>query len=74
MNEILSGLFLLRELSKYSLDKILSSGERLSSLIISSYFDNPFLVDSREIIKTDDNYGNANVDFTVTNSLIRKTI
>ncbi len=74
LNEILSGLFLLRELSKYSLDKVLSSGERLSSLIISSYFDNTLLVDAREIIKTDDNYGNANVDFTVTNSLIRKNI
>jgi len=74
LNEILSGLFLLRELSKYSLDKVLSSGERLSSLIISSYFDNTLLVDAREIIKTDDNYGNANVDFTVTNYLIRKSI
>ena len=74
LNEILSGLFLLRELSKYSLDKILSFGERLSSLIISSYLDNPVLLDAREIIRTDDNYGNANVDFTVTNSLIRKNI
>ena len=74
LNEILSGLFLLRELSKYSLDKILSFGEQLSSLIISSFLENPVLIDAREIIKTDDNYGNANVDFTVTNSLIRKNI
>jgi bifunctional aspartokinase / homoserine dehydrogenase 1 len=74
LSEILSGLFLLRELSKYSLDKVLSSGERLSSVIISAFFENSLLIDSREIIKTDDNYGNANVDFTLTNSLIRKKI
>jgi len=72
--ETLSGLFLLRELSKYSLDKVLSVGERLSSAIISEFFENSVLVDSREFIKTDDNYGNANVDFTLTNSLIKKKI
>jgi len=74
LNETLSGLFLLRELSKYSLDKVLSAGERLSSLIISAYFENSLLIDAREIIKTDDNYGNANVDFILTNSLVRKKI
>jgi bifunctional aspartokinase / homoserine dehydrogenase 1 len=74
LNETLSGLFLLRELSKYSLDKVLSAGERLSSLIISAYFENSILIDAREIIKTDDNYGNANVDFILTNSLVRKKI
>ena len=74
LNETLSGLFLLRELSKYSLDKVLSAGERLSSLIISAYFENSLFIDSREIIKTDDNYGKANVDFIMTNSLIRKKI
>ena len=72
--ETLSGLFLLRELSKYSLDKVLSIGERISSAIISAFFDNSLLIDSREIIKTDDNYGYANVDFPLTNSLIKKRI
>lgn len=74
LSETLSGLFLLRELSKYSLDKALSTGERLSSVIISAFFKNSLLIDAREIIKTDNNYGNANVDFTLTNSLIRKRI
>jgi bifunctional aspartokinase / homoserine dehydrogenase 1 len=74
LNETLSGLFLLRELSKYSLDKVLSAGERISSLIISAYFENSLLIDAREIVKTDDNYGNANIDFTLTNSLVRKKI
>ena len=72
--ETLSGLFLLRELSKYSLDKVLSMGERISSVIISAFFENSFLIDSRELIKTDDNYGNANVDFPLTNSLIKKRL
>ena len=74
LSETLSGLFLLRELSKYSLDKSLSTGERVSSVIISAFFENSLLIDAREIIKTDNNYGNANVDFTLTNSLIRKKI
>ncbi len=74
LSETLSGLFLLRELSKYSLDKTLSTGERVSSVIISAFFKNSLLIDAREIIKTDNNYGNANVDFTLTNFLIRKKI
>lgn len=74
LNETLNGLFLLRELSNYSLDKVLSAGERLSSLIISGYFKDSTLIDARDIIKTDQNYGNANVNFELTNTLIRKTI
>lgn len=74
LSETLSGLFLLRELSKYTLDKVLSAGERMSSLIISAFFENSLLIDAREMIKTDDNYGNANVDFDLTNTLIRKKI
>jgi len=74
LNETLNGLFLLQELSKYSLDKVLSTGERMSSVIISSFLDGSKLIDARDIIKTDDNYGNANVDFDLTNSLIRKRI
>ncbi|MDX9948270.1 MAG: bifunctional aspartate kinase/homoserine dehydrogenase I [Bacteroidales bacterium] len=74
LSETLSGLFLLRELSRFSLDKALSAGERASSAIISAFLENSILLDSREIIRTDNNFGNANVDFTVTNPLIRKKI
>jgi len=72
--ETLEGIYLLRELSKHSLDQILSIGERLSSLIISSFISNSKYIDSRNLIKTDDNFGNANVDFDLTNSLIRQNI
>ncbi len=74
LGETLNGLFLLRELSKYSQDKVLGAGERLSSSIISAFLGNCTLLDSRELIRTDDNYGNANVDFQSTNSIIRKKI
>ena len=74
LSETLSGLYLLRELSKYSLDKVLGTGERVSSVIISACFEKSLLIDAREMIKTDDNYGNASVDFNLTNSLIRKKI
>lgn len=74
LKEILNGVFLVRELSKYSLDKVLSAGERISSLIISMFLDRCILVDSREIIRTDDNFGNAGVDFEISNKLIRKHI
>ncbi len=74
LSETLKGLYLLRELSKYSLDKVLSTGERLSSIIISGVLNNCLLLDSRDLIRTDDNYGNANVDFKLTNSLVRRKI
>lgn len=72
--ETLNGIFLLRELSDYALDKVLSTGERFSSLIIAAGLDDCQLLDAREIIRTDDNYGNANVDFEISIPLIRKRI
>jgi len=74
LSETLSGVFLLRELSKFSLDKALSAGERASSVIISAFFEHSILIDTREIIRTDNEFGNANVDFAVTNPLVRKKI
>ncbi len=74
LSETLNGIYLLRELSKFALDKVLSAGERLSSEIIAPLLDDCQLIDAREIIKTDDNYGNANVDFELSDSLIRKRL
>ena len=74
LKEILDGIFLLRELSTISLDKVLSMGERLSSGILASFLNDAVLIDAREVIKTDDNFGHATVDFKITNSLIRKRI
>lgn len=70
----LEGIYLLQELSKHSLDQVLSAGEILSSIIISKFFNYCQYIDSRELIKTDDNFGNANVNFNTTNNLIREKI
>ncbi|MCX6326625.1 MAG: bifunctional aspartate kinase/homoserine dehydrogenase I [Bacteroidia bacterium] len=74
LRETLNGIYLLRELSNHSLDQALCIGEMLSSLIISNFIDDSLHIDSRIFIKTDSNFGFANVDFALTNSLIRKSI
>lgn len=74
LQETINGIYLLRELTKHSLDLALSAGERLSSMIISNLTDEFQLIDSRTIIKTDSNFGFASVDFNLTNSLINKSI
>ena len=64
LQQTLNGIYLLRELSRHSLDQVMSTGEMLSSLIISSLIEDSQLLDSRSFIKTDSNFGYANVDFT----------
>ncbi len=73
LQEILNGIYLLRELSARSLDQTLGTGELLSSLIISNLIDDSRYIDSRNIIKTDSNFGFARVDFTLSDELIRKS-
>jgi aspartokinase/homoserine dehydrogenase 1 len=74
LRETLNRIYLLRELSKHSLDQTLGTGEILSSLIISNLIDNCQLIDARNFIKTDSNFGFANVDFAKTDSLITKSL
>ncbi|HLO80417.1 MAG TPA: aspartate kinase [Chitinophagaceae bacterium] len=70
LEEIMNGIFMLGELSARTLDRIMSYGELMSSRIISASFVvdglNCVWKDSREIIKTNDNFGNASVDFQTT--------
>jgi aspartokinase/homoserine dehydrogenase 1 len=72
LRETLNGIYLLRELSKHSLDQTIGTGEILSSMILSYVVDNCQLIDSRNFIKTDSNFGFANVDFEKTDILISK--
>ncbi len=74
LSEILNGIFVLRELTRHSSDQVITSGERLSSFIISNFIDDSRYIDSREFIKTDIRSGNPVVDFTITNILIREKI
>jgi aspartokinase/homoserine dehydrogenase 1 len=74
LKETLNGVYLLRELSNHSLDKSIGMGEMLASLIISNLIDDCQFIDSRTFIKTDSNFGFANVDFKMTDELIVKNI
>ncbi len=76
LDDVLHGVFLVRERTPRSLDYIMSFGERLSAYIISEVFkdaaiDAEFL-DAREVVRTDDHFGYARVDFERTTELIRQ--
>jgi bifunctional aspartokinase / homoserine dehydrogenase 1 len=75
LETLLDGCFLLGELSDRTSDKILSFGELLSSQIIATAIAKEIpkstFKDSRELIKTNANFGKAVVDFKTTNGLIK---
>lgn len=75
LREILDGIYKVKELSARNLDNIMSFGERLStriiySILISKEIKCDFL-DAGTIIKTDSSFGNANVDFIITEKNIK---
>lgn len=74
LSTLLDGCCLLGELSQRTCDSIVGYGELLSSLIITEALKTEFpdcsFKDSRELIKTDDRFGKAAVNFELTNSLI----
>jgi aspartokinase/homoserine dehydrogenase 1 len=78
LENLCEGIYLLRELSARTLDRVVSFGELLSSIIISAKFTSENVAnvwqDTRKIIKTDSNFGNATVDFPKTDSLIKQFI
>ncbi|MDO8659381.1 MAG: aspartate kinase [Candidatus Parcubacteria bacterium] len=72
----LESIFLASSLSKHSLDAVVSYGEQLSSFIINEGINNRGILaqffDIRKLIKTDDNFGEANVDIETSYKLISK--
>ena len=74
LDTLLDGCFLLGELTSRTSDTILSFGELLSSYIIGEALKQNIksggYKDSRELIKTNSNFGNAVVNFDITNQLI----
>ncbi|AOW10657.1 bifunctional aspartate kinase/homoserine dehydrogenase I [Flavobacterium gilvum] len=74
LETLLDGCFLLGELSARTLDTILSFGELLSSYIIAEALKqklkNSSYKDSRELIKTNNHFGKAAVNFDHSNQLI----
>lgn len=75
IEDLCNGIFLLGELSARTKDKLVSYGELMSSQMIAASFNAHGLVtawkDSRDLIKTNSNFTNAQVDFTTTNQNIQ---
>lgn len=74
LDDLLHGVFLLKELSTRMLDCIMSFGERLSAYIITHAFIevgvNAEFLDARQLVITDSNFGSANINFSKTNKKI----
>ncbi len=76
LKSICEGVFLLRELTLKTLDRIVSFGEIFSTKIFSAKLNSLGIEnvwkDSRELIKTNSNFGSAEVDFDKTNEQIKE--
>src|SRR5690606_34587015 len=74
LEELLQGVQSLRELSLQSRDLILSYGERCSAFLISKVAEQEhpeaLFVDARELIKTNSQFGNAQVNLPLTEQLV----
>ncbi len=74
LEDVLHGVYLVKERTPRTLDYIMSFGERLSAYIIAEAMkdcglDAEFL-DARKVVRTDNHFGYARVDFNTTNQLI----
>lgn len=74
LDDVLHGVFLVKERTPRTLDYIMSFGERLSAYIIAEACKDQGLptafLDARNVVRTDNNFGYAKVDFETTNKLI----
>jgi aspartokinase/homoserine dehydrogenase 1 len=74
IEDICNGIFLLRELSARTKDRIMSYGELISSQIIAARFNGnepeAAWKDARELFVTNAEYGNALIDFAASNKKI----
>lgn len=75
LEDVLHGVFLVKERTPRTLDYIMSFGERLSAYIISEAIKdqniNAEFLDARKVVRTDTNFGYARVDFETTNKQIQ---
>ncbi|MBL0883025.1 MAG: bifunctional aspartate kinase/homoserine dehydrogenase I, partial [Chitinophagaceae bacterium] len=75
LEELLDGVYRLKELSPRTQDRIVAFGEILSSVILSAKIQslelNQQWIDSRSLIITDAQHGNAAVDVIATNEKIQ---
>ena len=71
LHSIYFGVYLIRDLSKKTQDAIVSYGERLSSIIVSTLVRGSRWMDAREFIKTEVVNGRNALDSDLTNKLVR---
>ncbi|WP_297337281.1 bifunctional aspartate kinase/homoserine dehydrogenase I [Algoriphagus sp.] len=75
LEDLFHGIFLIKENSARTLDYVVSFGERLSAFILAEALTAKGIktqfLDTREVIRTNDRFGQARVDFEVTNALIK---
>lgn len=72
LEDLLHGIFLIKECSAQTSDYVVSFGERISAYILSELLKDlgAVFLDAREVIRTNDRFGHAKVNFQVTNALI----
>jgi bifunctional aspartokinase / homoserine dehydrogenase 1 len=71
LEQILTGITLVGELTAKTLDRIAGIGERVSSHIVSQFI-GAERFDSSDFIRTDSNFGKASVNFNLTNKNIQE--
>ena len=76
LEDALTGIYLIRELTDRTLDFVVSFGERFSASILSQVISSRGIpsdyLDARQIIRTDDTFQAARVDFPQTRQLIQE--
>ena len=72
LEQILTGITLVGELTDKTLDRIAGIGERISSQIVAQFIPGAIRMDSSDFIETDSNFGKARVNFEVTNLKIQE--
>lgn len=74
--DLLQGVLLVRECSNRTLDHIMSFGERLSAFVVAEAFmaggASAEALDAREVVRTNDQFGNALIERDLTYTLIQK--
>jgi bifunctional aspartokinase / homoserine dehydrogenase 1 len=71
LEQILTGITLVGELTAKTLDRIAGIGERVSSHIVAQFI-GAERFDSSDFIRTDSNFGKASVNFNLTNKNIQE--
>ena len=77
VENLLEGIYLLGECTPRTRDAVLSIGERASAPLVAAAFnmagEDAVALDARTLIRTDNTYGEASVEFTESGNLIAKT-